>query len=244
MRRDNWLIALAIGVVVAMLACTPDEPSGSVSSGAKPANVWSYEYLCGLGYPGYEAYCEDFGGLAAADTIWKMHTRFLAALQNQSDSFYSLYLSRGYSHLYDQWTATTYYDPNDCHAYYTDAKAMWDQGMAQVGYFDNSTFLFNNSYTLDAVTDWSTGQWAFAEQRFAYDYIQAGSNWNSNAIGMIMGDAMLHEVIHDVDNVGNGEDEELYVDSRVAACTVSWQNLRAGPQVRRNAGTRKMRNRP
>ncbi|MGH7583683.1 MAG: hypothetical protein ACREL5_10710 [Gemmatimonadales bacterium] len=53
--------------VIAMAACAPDPPTADNIAGPK-ANLYSNEYECELGTPGYEDYCDDFGSLGTGGT--------------------------------------------------------------------------------------------------------------------------------------------------------------------------------
>jgi hypothetical protein len=54
-------VALVLGLAAA--ACAREVPTGVEMVSTPPANTWDVTYLCELGYPGYEGYCDDFGSL-------------------------------------------------------------------------------------------------------------------------------------------------------------------------------------
>jgi hypothetical protein len=74
-RDRKWLPAFGarlyfggIALVMGLLAfgCTRELPTGVEVVKGATANTWDVTYLCQLGYPGYEEYCDDFGGLACS----------------------------------------------------------------------------------------------------------------------------------------------------------------------------------
>jgi len=63
MKAHRMLLGFIAVAVVVVVGCSPDVPAETaVLTTATSAHTWSYEYLCEQGYPGYEGYCEDFGG--------------------------------------------------------------------------------------------------------------------------------------------------------------------------------------
>lgn len=70
MKAPRWLVLFWVGGMSAIGACAPDAPMGSTLPHSNPANVYSYTYLCELGTPGYEMYCEDYGSAGANGTAY------------------------------------------------------------------------------------------------------------------------------------------------------------------------------
>jgi hypothetical protein len=68
--KPYWLLGFLGAGGLVLIGCAPDAPTGAPLTGGKPANVYSYTYLCELGTPGYESYCEDFGSQGANGSPW------------------------------------------------------------------------------------------------------------------------------------------------------------------------------
>ena len=228
MKSVHLLLGFVGTAAIAMAACRSDIPTATLANG-QTAKVFSYVYLCELGYVEYADYCSDFGSAAHADSLWRRYTHWMDSLRTAEDSLYSIFVGRGYVKIQTMISRTEYEDPNDCHAYYLEAAAMYNQGPGYTGHFDNTQFVFTNAdgstNRIDAVTDWSDGKWAFSDQDFARDFYRFGGS------GGLIGDDMLHEVVHDADNTM----DETYVTQRVADCSVNTPNLRASSLSGRRA---------
>jgi hypothetical protein len=221
---------LPLAIVTLQLGCAPDSSTSLVSSHGPPARLYSAEYYCLQGDPGYEDYCDNFGGSAAADTGWQDKVHWLDAVRSRSDSLEMAYINKGFSQADASLFALRDYDPNGCTPYYEEIQAM--QQSATVGIYDARDMSVDaNGDTFSAITDWGTGEWAFSIQDLELDM----DDYPSAYQGVGLADDMLHEVIHGVDGVGNSQSDEAYVTERTQECSNStiWpMHLRSRQLVR------------
>jgi hypothetical protein len=65
MKPHHCLLAVLGVGLIGIAACSPDVSTGAAVVTGKPAKVYSYTYLCELGTPGFDSYCDDFASLGS-----------------------------------------------------------------------------------------------------------------------------------------------------------------------------------